>query len=155
VAARGAAPDGEGVAAMTDSPALPPPDIEGRSLLAQYLRPSIFPADVDLLVATAREEQAPPSAIALLEALPPATYQTTNEVWLALGGTAEGRPSPPDEAAGPEPEEDRPQQPEDDAPEWPDRVAEASGALVAGAVRLMLAVPAGFEMWVRGLVKRG
>jgi hypothetical protein len=69
-------------------------EIRARSELARHLRPSIFPADVEALVQCAREEYADEALIASLTALPPGIYATSNEVWVALGGTVEEREDP-------------------------------------------------------------
>jgi hypothetical protein len=69
-------------------------EIRARSELARHLRPSIFPADVDMLVQCAREEYAAEALIASLMALPAGIYQTSNEVWVALGGSVEEREDP-------------------------------------------------------------
>jgi len=132
-----------------------PAGVQARSILAQYLRPSVFPATVDALVDAAESEHAPDSAIELLRGLPPATYHTTNEVWLALGGTAETRPLAPEEPpVAPEapPAAAAPQEPPS-APTPPpaavppaaaalaERVVGTAGAVVTCAVRLVLSVP--------------
>jgi hypothetical protein len=78
-------------------------EIRARSELARHLRPSIFPADVDALVQCAREEYADDALLASLTALPPGIYATSNEVWVALGGSVEERDDPsiatPEDAA--------------------------------------------------------
>jgi len=124
---------------------LDPDQVEARSSLAQYLRPSSFPAGVDDLVAAAEAEAAPPSVIALLQQLPPGPYRTVEEVWLSLGGASESRhpveevdspPNSPDSAPPPAPQdEDRP------FPSWVEQLAQLAGATTTVAVRLGLGVP--------------
>jgi hypothetical protein len=92
-----------------------------RSDLARFLRPSSFPADVDTLLAVAREEYAPDEVIEQLEALPrERVYAVFGEVWAALGHESEHR-------AEAEPEGAEPRLPEPSVPEpVPERaVAEA------------------------------
>jgi len=67
-------------------------DAEARSRLAAYLRPSIWPADRDALVACAEEMQAPPEVLDRLRRLPDGVYSHTEAVWEAGGGTVEYRP---------------------------------------------------------------
>ena len=66
-------------------------EAEARSVLASYLRPSIWPADRSELVACARDLQAPADVIAQLSELPDGTYSHTEAVWEALGGRVEHR----------------------------------------------------------------
>lgn len=73
---------------------LPRRDVRARSDLAVHLRPSIFPATAEVVLACAQEEGAPPDLIEALMKLPwGATFHTTEEVWEALGGHTEHRPS--------------------------------------------------------------
>jgi hypothetical protein len=73
---------------------LPRRDVRARSDLAVHLRPSIFPATAEVVVACAQEEGAPPDLIEALMGLPwGATFHTTEEVWEALGGHTEHRPT--------------------------------------------------------------
>ena len=111
---------------------LAPTAIEARSILAQYLQPHIFPASVEALVESAEAEHAPASAIELLRGLPPGSYHTTNEVWVALGGSTEDRFTPPEAA---------PARPGEASPPWNEQVAERAGALVTRVVSLVLRVP--------------
>src|SRR5262249_51754111 len=68
--------------------------VRARSDLAVHLRPSIFPATAEVVIACAQEEGAPPDLIDALMTLPwGATFHTTEEVWEALGGHTEHRPS--------------------------------------------------------------
>lgn len=66
-------------------------DVEARSRLAAYLRPSIWPADRDALVACAEDMQAPPDILDRLRQLPDGTFSHTEAVWEASGGTVEYR----------------------------------------------------------------
>jgi len=66
-------------------------EVEARSILASSLRPSIWPADRDALVACAREENAPGWLIDRLGQLPDGTFSHTEAVWEALGGRVEFR----------------------------------------------------------------
>jgi hypothetical protein len=76
---------------MTDPDVLAHDEVEARSRLAVYLRPSVWPADRQTLVATAREENAPASVIDQLSSLPDGTFSHTEAVWEALGGRVEFR----------------------------------------------------------------
>ncbi len=67
-------------------------EAEGRSRLASFLRPSIWPADRAALVACAEELHAPPDVLSDLGRLPDGTYTHTEAVWEALGGRVESRP---------------------------------------------------------------
>ncbi len=67
-------------------------EVEARSLLASHLRPSVWPADRDALMACARETQAPEWLVDRLAALPDGTFTHTEAVWEALGGRVEFRP---------------------------------------------------------------
>jgi hypothetical protein len=67
-------------------------EVEARSVLAASLRPSIWPADREALVACAREEDAPGWLIDRLAQLPDGTFSHTEAVWEALGGRVEFRP---------------------------------------------------------------
>jgi hypothetical protein len=88
---------------------IPVDDIELRSLLATSLRPSAFPADREVLVAVAREENAPEAIVLWLGTLPSDTeFPTLEAAWEALGGTREERgridEPAPEPATAPEPE---------------------------------------------------
>ncbi len=66
-------------------------DAEARAELARHLQPSVFPADRDRLLASARDLNAPSPVIALLEQLPKdRQFSVVAEVWNALGGTSAG-----------------------------------------------------------------
>jgi hypothetical protein len=67
-------------------------EAEARSRLASYLRPSIWPADRDTLVACATELHAPPDVLDRLHQLPDGTFSHTEAVWEATGGKVESRP---------------------------------------------------------------
>jgi hypothetical protein len=68
-------------------------EVEARSQLARWLRPSAFPDDRDGLLATARAGQAPDAIVEALGRIPDGAhrYATVEEVWEALGGHAEQR----------------------------------------------------------------
>ncbi len=67
-------------------------EVEARSILATSLRPSIWPADREALVACAQEEHAPAWVVDRLGGLPDGTFSHTEAVWEALGGRVEFRP---------------------------------------------------------------
>ena len=67
-------------------------EAEERSKLASFLRPSIWPADRDELLACAEDLQAPPDVLDRLRRLPDGTFSHTEAVWEALGGRVETRP---------------------------------------------------------------
>ena len=67
-------------------------EAEARSKMASFLRPSIWPADREALVACAEDLQAPPDVLADLRRLPDGTFTHTEAVWEALGGRVETRP---------------------------------------------------------------
>jgi hypothetical protein len=67
-------------------------EAEARSRIAAHLRPSIWPADREALVACAEEMQAPPDVLDQLRQLPDGTFSHTEAVWEALGGRVEYRP---------------------------------------------------------------
>jgi hypothetical protein len=66
-------------------------EVETRSLLAASLRPSIWPADREALMACATEQHAPAWLVELLAGLPDGTFSHTEAVWEALGGRVEFR----------------------------------------------------------------
>jgi Protein of unknown function (DUF2795) len=77
---------------MTPEGALSPDELEARTDLARHLEPSIFPADREALLTSARDAGAPPDILSRLEQLPAdREYGTVQEVWEALGGPAEER----------------------------------------------------------------
>jgi hypothetical protein len=67
-------------------------EAEARSRLAASLRPSIWPADRETLVACAQELHAPPDILDRLRSLPDGTFSHTEAVWEATGGRVETRP---------------------------------------------------------------
>ena len=67
-------------------------EAEARSRLAPHLRPSIWPADREALLACAQETNAPAEVLDQLRGLPDGTYTHTEAVWEALGGRVESRP---------------------------------------------------------------
>jgi hypothetical protein len=66
-------------------------EAEARSRLAASLRPSVFPADRDALLACAQDLNAPPDILDQLRGLPNGTFTHTEAVWEALGGRVEFR----------------------------------------------------------------
>jgi len=79
-----------------DSGMLSRTDVRRRSDLAVHLRPSIFPASRAEIIACAREEDAPVNLIWALEGLPSGVaFETTEEIWEALGGRHEERAPAP------------------------------------------------------------
>lgn len=61
-------------------------DVAGRSRLASYLRPSIFPADRAALIATAEAEHAPDDVLSELDRVPAGqVFPNVSQVWSALG----------------------------------------------------------------------
>jgi hypothetical protein len=73
-------------------PGLSHGQVEARSTLARWLRPSAFPADRGRLLSTARDEHAPERVIAALGRLPDGVvYPNLERVWEALGGPVERR----------------------------------------------------------------
>ena len=66
-------------------------ELEARAEIARHLDPSIFPARTAQLVASAEQNHAPEWITQLLGKLPDDTYENTEAVWQALGGTAEHR----------------------------------------------------------------
>jgi hypothetical protein len=67
-------------------------EAEARSRMASYLRPSIWPADREAVVACAEENNAPAEILDHLRQLPDGTFSHTEAVWEALGGKVESRP---------------------------------------------------------------
>jgi uncharacterized protein DUF2795 len=67
-------------------------DAEARSDIARFIDPSTFPADREGLLDNAEANNAPPTVLERLQALPAGrTYQALPDVWSALGGTVEHR----------------------------------------------------------------
>jgi hypothetical protein len=64
-------------------------DVAARSELAIHLRPSIFPATRDDVLACAEEEHAPEHVVGQLRVLPDGEFGNVQEVWEALGGKRE------------------------------------------------------------------
>ncbi len=59
---------------------------EARGDLARHLQPSVFPADRERLLQSAREMNAPQSMLELLEGIPAdSQFSNVQEVWEALG----------------------------------------------------------------------
>ena len=67
-------------------------EAELRSRIAAYLRPSIWPADRDTLVACAEDMNATADVLDYLRRLPDGIFTHTEAVWEALGGPVEYRP---------------------------------------------------------------
>lgn len=76
---------------VSDDDVLGHDEVEARSRLATYLRPSVWPADRETLVAVARENHAPAPVLDQLSTLPDGTFSHTEAVWEALGGRVEFR----------------------------------------------------------------
>ena len=58
---------------------------EARGELARHLQPSVFPADRESLLGSAREMNAPESILTLLQGVPEGReFQNVSEVWSAL-----------------------------------------------------------------------
>ena len=66
-------------------------EVEERRQLARHLEGSVFPADRDALVESARRMNAPEKLVARLSRLPDREYTHTEAVWEALGGRTEPR----------------------------------------------------------------
>jgi len=66
-------------------------EVEARAELARHLQPSVFPADRDALMASARTSGAPEELIGRLGELPDGTFDHMEAVWEALGGRVEFR----------------------------------------------------------------
>ncbi|HEX2274145.1 MAG TPA: DUF2795 domain-containing protein [Acidimicrobiales bacterium] len=66
-------------------------EVEARSVLATHLRPSVWPADREALLASARETNAPAWLLDQLALLPDGTFTHTEAVWEAMGGRVEFR----------------------------------------------------------------
>jgi hypothetical protein len=64
-------------------------ELVARSELAIHLRPSIFPATREAVIACAEEQHAPEALVTQLHALPAREYVNVEEVWEALGGKRE------------------------------------------------------------------
>lgn len=61
-------------------------DVEGRSELARFLRPSVFPANASALLDVARDDGATDFVLGELARLPKnRTFANTQEIWEALG----------------------------------------------------------------------
>jgi len=67
-------------------------EIEERSRLAAYLRPSVWPADRAALLACATDLHASADVLDRLSQLPDGTFSHLEAVWEALGGRVEFRP---------------------------------------------------------------
>lgn len=66
-------------------------ELEARSRIAAYLRPSVWPADRQALLTCAEDMNAPPDVLDRLRQLPDGTFSHTEAVWEALGGPVEYR----------------------------------------------------------------
>ncbi len=76
---------------INEEESLRPDEIEERADLARHIEGSIYPADRDALVASARRMNAPQKIIDRLSRLPDGVYSHTEAVWEALGGRREPR----------------------------------------------------------------
>ena len=87
-------PDARLVGGRTAGNAGQPTDeeLEARAEIARHLDPSVFPADREALLGSARANHAPAWITDLLSALPDGrTHPNTESVWETLGGTVERR----------------------------------------------------------------
>ncbi|MBV9410427.1 MAG: DUF2795 domain-containing protein [Acidimicrobiia bacterium] len=66
-------------------------EVEGRAELARHLQPSVFPADRDALIESARTLGAGEDLLANLARLPDGAVDHMEAVWEALGGRVEYR----------------------------------------------------------------
>src|SRR3954454_4848691 len=66
-------------------------EIEARTELARHLQPSVFPADREALIASAKGLDAPEALLARLAQLPEGSFDHLEAVWEALGGRVEYR----------------------------------------------------------------
>jgi len=66
-------------------------EVEARAELARQLQPSVFPADREALIASARRRGASEDVMATLGRLPDGTFDHLEAVWEALGGRVEYR----------------------------------------------------------------
>ena len=82
--APGADPAGGAPTGMTSR------DVSGRTEIARWLEPSVFPATGERLVESARGLGAPDQVVRALESLPRQdAYQNVRAVWRELGGRSE------------------------------------------------------------------
>ncbi len=81
----------DGDRGVADPDVLTHDEVEARSVLAMHLRPSVWPADREVLIASARETNAPGWLLDELASLPDGTFTHTEAVWEALGGRVEFR----------------------------------------------------------------
>ena len=71
-------------------PGMDTADVEGRSELARWLQPSVFPAESHRLMKSARETGAPDHILDLIGRLPAdRQYANVQDVWRGLGGGSE------------------------------------------------------------------
>jgi uncharacterized protein DUF2795 len=66
-------------------------EVEARTELARHLQPSVFPADREALVESARGMGASDDLLTRLSQLPEGTFDNLEAVWEALGGRVEFR----------------------------------------------------------------
>jgi hypothetical protein len=77
---------------MVPEDQLGPDELEARSDIARHLDPSIFPADWQAVLQSARDNNAPAGVLAELARLPRGTtFDNVQAVWEALGGPPEER----------------------------------------------------------------
>jgi uncharacterized protein DUF2795 len=88
-------PQPDAVIDITTDPAGTSPshgEIEHRSDIARFLRPSVFPGTGEELAANADANNAPAAIVAELKRLPRSQrYENVQQVWEALGGRPETR----------------------------------------------------------------
>jgi Protein of unknown function (DUF2795) len=71
---------------------LGPDELEARSDIARHLDPSIFPADREAVLESARDNNAPVGVLGELARLPEGvTFDNVEAVWEAVGGSPEER----------------------------------------------------------------
>jgi hypothetical protein len=76
------------------STVLPHDEVVQRAELARRLRPSVFPARTDEVIACARQEGASPELLDRLGRIDDSLYDNVEQVWQAMGGGRELRPRP-------------------------------------------------------------
>jgi hypothetical protein len=87
---------GEGRADLEAPPgSLDPAALERRTLLAATLLPSMFPTSTGEVLTAVAGADLPQDLVVALEGLPAGTYETLQELWVAIGGPAEEREGSP------------------------------------------------------------
>ena len=75
---------------MPDGLGIDPSDADARANLASYLAGADFPGRTEELVRSAQAANAPQAVLDQLRSLPDSQYDNVQDVWVALGGEAEG-----------------------------------------------------------------